>query len=70
MKTKTLIVATILSLCLFTSCREQKNNEKEVQEVVQEEVIVKQVEEQPEIDIDEKRRLDSIRQVKEHGHAH
>lgn len=66
MKTKILIVATVISLSLFTSCREQKHTEKEAEA----EVKIEQVEEQPEIDVDEKRRLDSIRQVKEHGHAH
>ena len=66
MKTKILIIATVISLSLLTSCREQKNTEKEAEA----EVKIEQVEEQPEIDVDEKRRLDSIRQVKEHGHAH
>ncbi len=66
MKAKTLIIATILSLGLLTSCREQKHTEKEAEA----DVKIEQIEEQPEIDVDEKRRLDSIRQVKEHGHAH
>jgi hypothetical protein len=65
MNAKTPIIVTILSLSLLTSCREQKHTEKEA------DVKIEQIEEQPEIiDNDEKRRLDSIRQVKEHGHAH
>lgn len=72
MKTKTLIIAAVLSMILLTSCREHKEAEKEVEADVKIEKVEEQVEieEQPEIDTDEKRRLDSIRQVKEHGHAH
>ena len=66
MKTKTLIIAAVLSMSLLTSCREQKETEKEAEV----EATIEKVEELPEIDEDEKRRLDSIRQVKEHGHAH
>ena len=66
MKAKISIIATILFLSLLTSCREQKNTEKEAEA----EVIIEQIEEQPQVDIAEKRRQDSIRQVKEHGHAH
>jgi hypothetical protein len=66
MNAKTPIIVTILALSLLTSCREQKDTEKEAEA----EVKIEQVEEQPEIDVDEKRQLDSIRQVKEHGHAH
>jgi hypothetical protein len=66
MNAKTPIIVTILALSLLTSCREQKDTEKEAEA----EVKIEQVEEQPEIDVDEKRRLDSIRQVKDHGHAH
>ncbi len=66
MKAKISIIATILFLSLLTSCREQKNTEKEAEA----EVKIEQIEEQPEVDIAEKRRQDSIRQVKEHGHAH
>ena len=66
MKTKTLIIATVLSLSLMTSCREQKETETEVEV----DAKIEQVEEKTEIDEAEKKRLDSIRQVKEHGHAH
>lgn len=66
MNAKIPIIVTILSLSLFTSCREQKHTEKKARA----EVKIEQIEEQPEIDVAEKRRLDSIRQVKEHGHAH
>ena len=43
---------------------------EEAEKEAEAEVKIEQVEAQPEIDVDEKRRLDSIRQVKEHGHAH
>ena len=66
MKTKTLIIAAVLSMSLLSSCREQKEAEKEADV----DVIIEKTEEQPEVDEDEIRRLDSIRQVKEHGHAH
>ena len=66
MKTKILIIAAVLSMSLLTSCREQKETEKEAEV----DAKMEKVEELPEIDEDEKRRLDSIRQVKEHGHAH
>ena len=66
MKTKTLIIAAFISISLLSSCREQKEAEKETEV----DVKVEKVEEQPEVDEDEIRRLDSIRQVKEHGHAH
>ena len=66
MKTKTLIIAAVLSMSLLSSCREQKEAEKEADV----DVKIEKTEEQPEVDEDEIRRLDSIRQVKEHGHAH
>ena len=66
MKTNTLIIATVLSLSLMASCREQKETEKEAEV----DVTIEKVKELPEVDETEKRRLDSIRQVKEHGHAH
>lgn len=66
MKAKTLIIATILSIALLTSCREQKEAEKEADV----DVKIEKVEEQPEVDEAKKRQLDSIRQVKDHGHAH
>ena len=66
MKAQISIIATILFLSLLTSCRDQKTTEKEVEA----EVKIEQIEEQPVVEIAEKRRQDSIRQVKEHGHAH
>jgi len=66
MKTKTLVIAAVLSMSLLTSCREQKETEKETEV----DAKIEKVEELPEIDEAEKRRLDSTRQVKEHGHAH
>ncbi len=68
MKTKTLIIALTLSLGLFTACTDKKKaKEKAETEVISEENKTP-VEEK--MDKEEKRKLDSIRQVKEHGHAH
>ena len=63
MKTSTLIFALTLSIGLFTACTDKKKSDKKKsKEVI---TSVKDT-----IDVAEKRRLDSIRQVKEHGHAH
>jgi len=68
MKTKALIIALALSIGLFSACRENKKvEEKTNTEVISEE---KKAPVEDDIDKDEKRKLDSIRQVKEHGHAH
>ena len=68
MKTKTLIIALTLSIGLFTACTDKKKaKEKAETEVISEENKTP-VEEK--MDKEEKRKLDSIRQVKEHGHAH
>jgi hypothetical protein len=68
MKTRSLIIILIVSIGLFTACTDKKKTTEESDT----EIISKEnktpVEEN--IDKDEKRRLDSIRQVKEHGHAH
>lgn len=68
MKTKTLIIALTLSIGLFTACTDEKKTEEKVET----EIISKENRTPAEenIDKDERRRLDSIRQVKEHGHAH
>lgn len=68
MKTKSLIIALTLSMGLFTAC----NDKKKTEEKVETEVISKEDRTPAEesIDKDQKRRIDSIRQVKEHGHAH
>lgn len=68
MKTKTLIIALSLSIGFLTACTDKKNTESNTET----EVIAKDSKKEVEstIDKDEKRRLDSIRQVKEHGHAH
>ena len=68
MKTKTLIIALTLSLGLFTACTDKKKTKEKVETEVISEENKTPVEEK--IDKEEKRRLDSIRQVKEHGHAH
>ncbi len=68
MKTKPLIIVLTLFIGLFMACRDQKKvDEKPETEVVSE--TNPSAAEDP-IDEAEKRRLDSIRQVKEHGHAH
>ena len=73
MKTRTLIIALTLSIGLFTACTDKKkSDEKKVKENVEAEIISKKNSPSLEENVDEteKRRLDSIRQVKEHGHAH
>ena len=73
MKTKTLIIALTLSIGLFTACTDKKkSDEKKAKENVETEIISKENSTSLEknADVAEKRRLDSIRQVKEHGHAH
>lgn len=68
MKTKTLIIALTLSLGVFSACTDKKKKEENPKTEIASEKKKASVE-----DIDdeaEKRRLDSIRQVKEHGHAH
>ena len=68
MKNRILIIALTLSIGVFTACAEKKKTEdKPTTEIILEESHIS-VEDT--IDKTEKRRLDSIRQVKEHGHAH
>ena len=68
MKTKTLIIVVSLSVGLLTGCTDKKKSEKKLEI----ETTSKQNKTTIEDSIDEveKIRLDSIRQVKEHGHAH
>ena len=62
MKTRTILIAIILSIGIFTACTDKKKTEdKPKTEIKSQDTTV---------DKAEKRRLDSIRQVKEHGHAH
>lgn len=62
MKTRTLLIALALSIAVFTACTDKKKTEeKPKKEIISKENTVNKA---------EKRRLDSIRQVKEHGHAH
>jgi hypothetical protein len=68
MKNRTLIIALTISIGLFTACTDKKKTkELPVTEIksVENRTSIKDT-----IDEAEKRRLDSIRQVKEHGHAH
>jgi len=68
MKTKTLIIALTLSIGLFTACTDKKKTEKKLEtEIISEE---NRTSVEDNVDEAETRRLDSIRQVKEHGHAH
>ncbi len=68
MKTKTLIIALTLSIGLCTACAaENKTEEKIETEISSEENITS---DEGNVEKAEVRRLDSIRQVKEHGHAH
>ena len=68
MKTRTLIIALTLSIGLLTACTDKKKTEEKPEtEILSEETRTS--DENP-IDAAEKRKLDSIRQVKEHGHAH
>ena len=68
MKTKTLIIILTLTLGVFTACTDKKKTEEKPEtEILSEETRTS--DENP-IDAAEKRKLDSIRQVKEHGHAH
>ena len=68
MKTRTLIIAFTLIIGLFTACTDKKKTK------MKPEIEIKSGENRTSIednvDEAEKRRLDSIRQVKEHGHAH
>lgn len=68
MKTRTLFIALTLSIGLFTACTDKKKTEEKVETEIIAEENKTPVEDN--IDETEKRRLDSIRQVKEHGHAH
>lgn len=67
MKIKTLIIALIVSVAFLTACTDKKKSEDNTETEV---IIEKKTTDDNAIDKDEKRRLDSIRQVKEHGHAH
>ena len=68
MKIKSLLIALTLSIAVFTACTDKKKTEKKPQvEVNTKESNTNTLENQEKA---EKRRLDSIRQVKEHGHAH
>lgn len=68
MKTRTLIIALTLSIGLLTACTDKKKTEEKLET----EIISEENKTSVEVNVDdaEKRRLDSIRQVKEHGHAH
>jgi hypothetical protein len=68
MKTRTLIIALALSIGVYTACTDKKKAEGKAET----EILTKAHKTTTEDTVDkaEKRRLDSMRQVKEHGHAH
>ncbi|MBN4085172.1 hypothetical protein JYT89_02385 [Flavobacteriaceae bacterium AH-315-B10] len=70
---KKVILITILAGSLFAACT--CNNKKEVKEtsvetIKESELPDSTTQEKLDLEIKEARTLDSIRQVKEHGHAH
>jgi hypothetical protein len=68
MKIRKLIIIITLSIGLFTACTDKKKTKEKVETEVISEKNRKLVEDK--IDEEKIRKLDSIRQVKEHGHAH
>ena len=68
MKTRTLIIALTLSIGLFTACTDKKKTEEKPETVIKSGENRISIEDN--VEEAEKRKLDSIRQVKEHGHAH
>ena len=68
MKTRTLIIALTLSIGLFTACTDKKKTEEKPKTEIKSGENRISIEDN--VDEAKKRKLDSIRQVKEHGHAH
>ena len=68
MKTRTLIIALTVTIGFFTACTDKKKTEENIETEVVSKENSTPVEKT--IDEEEKTRLDSLRQVKEHGHAH
>ena len=68
MKTRTLIIALTLAIGLFAACTDKKKTEKKPETEIKSGENRTSIEDN--VDEVEKRKLDSIRQVKEHGHAH
>lgn len=67
---KKLIIIPAIALAVLSSCRDTKKNEPS-QETTNTTTEIKASKSQKEIETQkEKRRLDSIQQVKSHGHAH
>ncbi|WP_459210903.1 hypothetical protein [Aquimarina rhabdastrellae] len=71
MKTRilNLVLAVTIGACII-SCTDKKATEKTTETKVETKVEEVKAKQENAIDEAEKRRLDSIRQVKEHGHAH
>ena len=68
MKTRTLIIALTLTIGLFTACTDKKKTEEKPETEIKSGENRISIEDN--VEEAEKRKLDSIRQVKEHGHAH
>ena len=68
MKTRTLIIALTLSIGLFTACTDKKKTKEKPNTEIKSGENKTSIKDS--VDEVEKRKLDSIRQVKEHGHAH
>ncbi len=70
MKKKSLLIVLALLLGVFVACTDKKKTEKEAATEEVEKNVEKAEKVVEEVDEAEKRKQDSIRQVKEHGHAH
>lgn len=69
MKIKRSIIVAVLALGILTACTDKKKTDEQKSETTKVESKEETAKEEA-VSEAEKRRLDSIRQVKEHGHAH
>lgn len=67
MKKIVIITLITISISLFSSCTDKKKTDNKPETEIKAKENTKDLKNKAEA---EKRRLDSIRQVKEHGHAH
>ena len=77
MKTKTLLIASTLFVGLLSACSETIKTEEKIETTIESSVVTEVKTEVTntttnveKVDENRKRTLDSLRQVKEHGHAH
>lgn len=68
MKKITIIALIIISISVFTACTDKKKTDTKPETEITTKENKKAVKDK--IDEAERRKQDSIRQVKEHGHAH